>query len=40
MTAPQAWLTIVGIGDDGWDGLSVHAKDAVEQSGRIIGSVR
>ena len=40
MTAPRAWLTVVGIGDDGWDGLSVHAKGAVEQSGHIIGSVR
>ncbi|MCY4032225.1 MAG: precorrin-6y C5,15-methyltransferase (decarboxylating) subunit CbiE [Hyphomicrobiales bacterium] len=40
MTASQVWLTIVGIGDDGWDGLSVHARDVVEQSGCIIGSER
>lgn len=40
MTTSQVWLTIVGIGDDGWDGLSVHAKDAVQQSARIIGSPR
>lgn len=40
MTSPQIWLTIVGIGDDGWDGLSTHAKDVLGRSKRIIGSKR
>ena len=34
------WLTIVGIGEDGWEGLSVKARAAIEQAENIIGSSR
>lgn len=34
------WLTIVGIGEDGWEGLSAKARTAIEQAENIIGSSR
>jgi precorrin-6B C5,15-methyltransferase / cobalt-precorrin-6B C5,C15-methyltransferase len=34
------WLTIVGIGEDGWEGLSVRARVAIERAENIIGSTR
>jgi precorrin-6Y C5,15-methyltransferase (decarboxylating) len=34
------WLTIVGIGEDGWEGLSAKARIAIEQAENIIGSTR
>lgn len=36
----QPWLTIVGIGEDGWDGLNVSARRAVESADVIFGGVR
>jgi precorrin-6B C5,15-methyltransferase / cobalt-precorrin-6B C5,C15-methyltransferase len=34
------WLTIVGIGEDGWDGLSAKAREAIHRAAHIIGSTR
>ena len=34
------WLTIIGIGEDGWDGLSATARNAVQSAFHIIGSTR
>lgn len=38
MTAP--WLSIVGIGEDGWDGLSPAARALVETAGLLMGGAR
>ncbi|MBK1647843.1 precorrin-6y C5,15-methyltransferase (decarboxylating) subunit CbiE [Rhabdochromatium marinum] len=47
MTAPPSplqastpWLSIVGIGEDGWDGLSVAAKDTIAAAELLIGGER
>jgi precorrin-6B C5,15-methyltransferase / cobalt-precorrin-6B C5,C15-methyltransferase len=34
------WLTIIGIGEDGWDGLSAVARNAIQSAQHIIGSTR
>ena len=34
------WLTIIGMGEDGWDGLSAKARHAVETAEAIVGSSR
>lgn len=34
------WLTIVGIGEDGWKGLSAKAHDAIHSAHHVIGSAR
>jgi precorrin-6B C5,15-methyltransferase / cobalt-precorrin-6B C5,C15-methyltransferase len=34
------WLTIVGIGEDGWEGLSAKARIAIQQAENIVGSTR
>lgn len=34
------WLTIVGMGEDGWDGLSPRARLAVQNAEAIVGSSR
>jgi precorrin-6B C5,15-methyltransferase / cobalt-precorrin-6B C5,C15-methyltransferase len=34
------WLTIVGIGEDGWEGLSAKARQVVLSAVHIIGSTR
>jgi precorrin-6B C5,15-methyltransferase / cobalt-precorrin-6B C5,C15-methyltransferase len=41
-TAPdeQPWLTIVGIGEDGWDGLTASAKLAIDSADIIFGGAR
>lgn len=39
-TMTKPWLSIVGIGEDGWDGLSKVARDAVESADRIYGGAR
>ncbi len=36
----KPWLTIIGIGEDGWEGLSAKARVAIEQAENIIGSSR
>jgi precorrin-6Y C5,15-methyltransferase (decarboxylating) len=36
----KRWLSIVGIGEDGWEGLSPSAKQAVESAEFIYGGVR
>jgi precorrin-6Y C5,15-methyltransferase (decarboxylating) len=33
-------LSVVGIGDDGWEGLSPAARDAIQAAEMIVGSVR
>ncbi len=35
-----AWLTIIGIGEDGWHGLSTRAHHALRSCQHIIGSTR
>jgi precorrin-6Y C5,15-methyltransferase (decarboxylating) len=40
MTAAKHWLSIVGIGEDGWDGLSNAAKQAVESAELLYGGAR
>jgi precorrin-6Y C5,15-methyltransferase (decarboxylating) len=35
-----AWLTIVGIGEDGSDGLSTASRDALAQADLVVGSSR
>lgn len=39
-TSPARWLTIVGIGEDGWDGLSPNARAAVERAEWLLGGAR
>ncbi len=39
-TRSNHWLTIVGIGEDGWEGLSVQAKQAVEAAEVLYGGSR
>ncbi|AWK84864.1 precorrin-6y C5,15-methyltransferase (decarboxylating) subunit CbiE [Azospirillum thermophilum] len=39
-TSPGRWLSIVGIGEDGWDGLSPAARALVTQAERLIGGAR
>jgi precorrin-6Y C5,15-methyltransferase (decarboxylating) len=36
----QPWLTIVGIGEDGWDGLNAEAKRAIASADILFGGVR
>jgi len=38
--APEAWLTIIGIGEDGPDGLSAAAGTALTQAGLVMGPAR
>lgn len=35
-----AWLTIIGIGDDGLEGLKAEARQALDQAGLIVGGER
>lgn len=40
-SAPRPpWLTVVGIGDDGWSGLSDDARAALQKAELVIGSDR
>jgi precorrin-6B C5,15-methyltransferase / cobalt-precorrin-6B C5,C15-methyltransferase len=34
------WLTIIGIGEDGWEGLSTKARESILDSSHVIGSNR
>lgn len=34
------WLTIIGMGEDGWGGLSARARQAIETADVIVGSSR
>jgi len=34
------WLTIIGMGEDGWEGLSARARHAIETAEVIVGSSR
>jgi len=40
MTAAERWLSIVGIGEDGWDGLNDEARRAVSAAELLYGGVR
>jgi precorrin-6B C5,15-methyltransferase / cobalt-precorrin-6B C5,C15-methyltransferase len=40
MTVAEHWLSIVGIGEDGWNGLSGEAKRAVESAELLYGGAR
>ena len=37
---PRPWLAIVGIGEDGVDGLSLSAKELVQQAEHVFGGTR
>lgn len=39
-TGPGRWLTILGIGEDGVEGLSAAARDALAQAELVIGAPR
>ncbi|MGL4295507.1 MAG: cobalamin biosynthesis bifunctional protein CbiET, partial [Aestuariivirga sp.] len=34
------WLTIVGMGEDGYDGLSAKARQALQTAEVVVGSER
>lgn len=38
--AGKVWVTVVGIGDDGWDGLNSEARQAVRSADTVIGGER
>ncbi len=40
MADSQAWLTIVGIGEDGWDGLTAPARAAILAADSVMGAPR
>src|ERR1700744_3738019 len=40
MEGKQSWLTIVGIGEDGWGGLNLEAKRAIESADLLYGGAR
>jgi precorrin-6Y C5,15-methyltransferase (decarboxylating) len=40
MSAPTRWLAIVGIGEDGLDGLSPGARRLIAQAGLVVGGAR
>ncbi len=40
MSDTPPWLTIIGIGEDGWDGLSLAAREAVMAADAVIGGKR
>ncbi|TWB41188.1 precorrin-6y C5,15-methyltransferase (decarboxylating) subunit CbiE [Nitrospirillum pindoramense] len=39
-STPAPWLTIVGIGEDGWGGLASAARAAVTEATLVVGGVR
>ena len=40
MTAPRRWLSIIGIGEDGLDGLSPAARRLIAQAALVVGGAR
>ena len=40
MIAAEHWLSIVGIGEDGWDGLNHEAKRAITSTELLYGGAR
>jgi precorrin-6B C5,15-methyltransferase / cobalt-precorrin-6B C5,C15-methyltransferase len=40
MIAAEHWLSIVGVGEDGWDGLNHEAKRAIASSELLYGGTR
>jgi len=40
MTVAECWLSVVGIGEDGWAGLNDEAKRAVESAELLYGGTR
>jgi len=40
VTAAAHWLSIVGIGEDGWDGMNSEAKQAIASADLLYGGVR
>ena len=40
MTVSECWLSVVGIGEDGWAGLNDEAKRAVESAELLYGGTR
>ncbi|MGK2909561.1 MAG: precorrin-6y C5,15-methyltransferase (decarboxylating) subunit CbiE [Sphingobium sp.] len=39
-SAPEGWLTIIGVGEDGPDGLSVASRAALARADLVMGPVR
>ena len=40
MPAKRAWLAVVGIGEDGYEGLGLEARDALAAAELLVGSAR
>jgi precorrin-6Y C5,15-methyltransferase (decarboxylating) len=40
MTSPSRWLSIIGIGEDGLDGLSPAARRLIAQAALVVGGAR
>jgi precorrin-6B C5,15-methyltransferase / cobalt-precorrin-6B C5,C15-methyltransferase len=40
MTAQNRWLSIIGIGEDGLDGLSPAARRLIAQAALVVGGAR
>ncbi len=40
MVSPSPWLTLVGIGEDGRDGLCLAARQAIAQASLVVGGKR
>lgn len=38
--AQSRWLSVIGIGDDGWDGLGKEAQDLIADAELVIGGAR
>ncbi len=36
----SAWLAVIGIGEDGWDGLSGAARSLIENAALVVGGTR
>lgn len=39
-TSPPRWLSVVGLGEDGWDGLTPTARALVGGAGLLVGGAR
>jgi precorrin-6Y C5,15-methyltransferase (decarboxylating) len=38
--SPEAWLTVVGVGEDGYEGLGRDAREALARAAVLLGSAR
>ncbi|WP_310621550.1 precorrin-6y C5,15-methyltransferase (decarboxylating) subunit CbiE [Flexibacterium corallicola] len=40
MSAQEPWLTIIGIGEDGWEGLAQRTKETLDDASVVYGGAR